>query len=238
MHTTYPTIKLITMRYLLFPLLFLAFSCNNEKTILLPEIVHADVTEVADVSPIYIFYDETKTDSLELNRANVITSTNWLVNVDKRLSLGQVIPQIIVLQDKKRNAEVNKSQNSKNYYTCNDTSIKNLGFLDFTNVIYKINYVSPNISADYDNPKEKRIIIDFKSARDIKFVSIFKDSIIKKSSLEHLKKDIETLPQDTSYEFFLNINDQLNFQDYITFKATLSKVNSSKMTINENEFIY
>ncbi|MGC1630824.1 MAG: hypothetical protein WA749_01810 [Gelidibacter sp.] len=226
------------MKYLLLPLLFLTFSCNNEKTILLPEIVHADVTEVLDVSPIYIFYDETKTDSLELNRANLITSTNWLVNVDKRLTLGQIIPQIIVLQDKKRNAEAQKNENSRNYYTCNDTSIKNLGFLDFTNVIYKTNYVSPNISADYDNPREKRIIIDFKNARDIKLVSVFKDSIIKKSSLERLKEDIEGLPQDASYELFLNINDQLNFQDYITFKATLSKVNSSKVTINENEFIY
>lgn len=226
------------MKYLLLPLLFLTFSCNNEKTILLPEIVHADVTEVLDVSPIYIFYDETKTDSLELNRANLITSTNWLVNVDKRLTLGQVIPKIIVLQDKKRNAELHKSENSKNYYTCNDISIKNLGFLDFTNVIYKMNFVSPNISADYDNPREKRIIIDFKNASDIKLVSIFNDSIIKKTSLELLKEAIEGLPQDASYEFFLNINDDLDFQDYITFKATLSKVNSSKLTINENEFIY
>lgn len=226
------------MKHLLLPLLFLIFSCNNEKTILLPEIVHADVTEVLDVSPIYVFYDETKADSLELNRANLITSTNWLVNVDKRLTLGQVIPKIIILQDKKRSAEIDKSVNSKNYYTCNDTSIKNLGFLDFTNVIYKTNYVLPNLSADYENPREKRIIIDFKSAKDIKLVSIFKDSIIKKTSLDHLAEDIEALPQDVSYELYLNINDQLNFQDYITFKSTLAKVKASKVTINENEFIY
>lgn len=226
------------MKYLLLSLAFLTFSCNNEKTILLPEIVASTVTEVLDVSPIYLFYDETKKDSIELNRANMITSTNWLVNVDKRLTLGQAIPEIIVLQDKKRKAEAKKSENSRNYYTCNDTSIKNLGFLDFTEVIYKTNYVLPNISPDYDNPREKRIIIDFRNAKDIKFVSIFKDSIIKKTTLQNLKEDIEGLPQEASYEFFLNINDNLNFQDYITFKSTLSKVNSSKVTINENEFIY
>lgn len=226
------------MKYLMLPLVFLIFSCNNEKAILLPEIINADVTEVLDVSPIYIFYDETKTDSLELNRANMITSTNWLVNVDKRLTLGQIIPKIMILQDKKRNAEIHKSENSKNFYTCNDTGIKNLGFLEFTNVIYKTNNVLPNISPDYENSREQRIIIDFKSIGDIKLVSVFKDSIIKKTSLPNLKEAIEELPHNASYEFFLNINDQLNFQDYITFKSTLSKVNSSQVTINENEFIY
>lgn len=226
------------MKYLLLPLIFLIFSCNTEKTILLPEIVHADVTEVLDVSPVYIFYDETKTDSLELNRANMITSTNWLVNVDKRLLLSQVIPKIMMLQDKKRNAEIHKNEHSRNYYTCNDTDIKNLGFLDFTKVIYKTNYVAPNISSDYDNPKEKRIIIDFKNMNDIKLVSVLKDSVIKKTSLQSLKDELEGLSKDASYELFLNINDDLNFQDYITFKSTLSKLNSSRITINENEFIY
>ena len=225
------------MKYLLLCLVFLTLSCN-EKTILLPEITDAAVTEVLDVSPIYLFYDETKKDSIELNRANVITSTNWLVNVDKRITLGQAIPKIILLQDKKRKAESKKTENSKNYYTCNDTSIKNLGFLDFTEVIYKTNYVLPNISPDYDNPKEKRIIIDFRTATDIKLVSIFKDSVIKRTSLQHLTETIEGLPQEASYTFFLNINENLNFQDYITFKASLSKINSFKVIINENEFIY
>lgn len=226
------------MKYFSLLLLLLTFSCANEKTILLPEIAHSDIAKVLDVSPIYIFYDEGKTDSLELNIANLITSTNWLINVDRRLTVGQVIPKIMVLQDKKRDAEVNKKENSKNYYTCNDRSIKNLGFLDFTKVIYKTNYVLPNISADFANPREKRIIIDFRSARDIKLVSIFNDSVVKRSTLQSLKENIEELPQNASYEFFLNINDQLSFQEYITFKSTLSQINESKMTINENEFIY
>ncbi|WP_051209815.1 hypothetical protein [Gelidibacter mesophilus] len=226
------------MKYSRFLLLLLVFSCNHEKTILLPEVINSDITEVLDISPIYIFYDETKKDSLELNKNNIISTTNWLINVDRRLTLSQVIPEIILLQDKKRNAEIHKNVNSKNYYTCNDTSIKNLGFLDFTKVIYKTNYVLPNLSADYENPREKRIIIDFRSAEDIKLVTIFKDSVIKKTSLQSLKEDLAALPQDASYEFFLNINDQLNFQDYITFKSALSKVKSNNVVINENEFIY
>ena len=226
------------MKYLLISLLFLTFACNREKTVLLPEIVDADVTEVLDVSPLYFFYDVTKTDSLEINRGNMITSTNWLVNIDKRLTLAQIIPDIIVLQEKKRSAESNKTKNSKNYYTCNDTSIKNLGFLDFTDVVYRPDNVMPSTSPEYDNPTEKRVIIDFKNITDIKLVSLLNDSIIKETSIQNLKMDIEALPQNTSYEFYLNFNKTLSFQDYISFKSTLFKINSSKMTINENEFIY
>ncbi|HUH28591.1 hypothetical protein [Gelidibacter sp.] len=226
------------MKYLSLLLLLLTFSCNNEKTILLPEIENAEITEVHDISPIYIFYDESRTDSLELNRNNIISTTNWLVNIDKRLTLGQVIPKIVVLQEKKRNAEVHKNENSKNYFTCNDTSIQNLGFLEFTKIIYKMNSILPNVSSDYYNSKEKRIILDFRTPNDIKFVTLYNDSIIKKSTIKTLKNDLELLPKETVYDLVLSINDQLTFQDYITFKSTLSKIKSPNVTINENEFIY
>lgn len=226
------------MKYLSLLVLLLLFSCNHEKTILLPEIEHADITEVTDISPIYIFYDEEKTDSLELNRNNVISTTNWLVNIDKRLTLGQVIPKIIQLQDKKRNAELNKNENSKNYYTCNDTSIQNLGFLEFTPIIYKMNSVLPNVSSDYANSKEKRIILDFKTPNDIKFVAIYNDSVIQNSTIKTLKNDLETMIKEIDYDLILRMDDQLTFQDYITFKATLSNLKLPNVTVNENEFIY
>ena len=33
---------------------------------------------------------------------------------------------------------MHKNENARNFYTCNDTSIKNLGFIDFTEVYYKL----------------------------------------------------------------------------------------------------
>ena len=49
------------------------WSCANEKTIQLPEINGAKITELQDVSAAYLFYDETQPDSLELNRKNLIS---------------------------------------------------------------------------------------------------------------------------------------------------------------------
>ena len=96
--------------YLLFALFMV--SCNNERVLQLPEIENAEITEVLDVSPAYIFYDETQSDSTLFNRKNLIGTTNWLVNVDKRLTLKQAIPHIKYLQDKKDNSS-HKNKNAK-----------------------------------------------------------------------------------------------------------------------------
>ncbi len=126
------------MRYRILLIFVLCFNCKNERVLQLPEIKNTKVTQVLDVSPAYIFYDETQPDSTLLNRKNLISTTNWLVNVDKRLTLKQAIPQIKFLQDKKRNAQMHKNENAKNYFTCNDTSINNLGFVEFTHIDYHI----------------------------------------------------------------------------------------------------
>ena len=83
---------------------------------------------------------------IELNRKNLIITTNWLVNVDKRLTLDQAIPSIIFLQDKKRNAKMHRNDNAGNYYTCHDIAINNLGFLDFTNVYYHQENITEYVS--------------------------------------------------------------------------------------------
>ena len=61
------------MKKLLYLLLATAFlSCNNERVLQLPEIESAEIIEVLDVSPAYIFYDETQPDSTLFNRKNLI----------------------------------------------------------------------------------------------------------------------------------------------------------------------
>ncbi len=95
----------------------LILSCSKDKSVLLPEIQNASITEITDISPAYIFYDETQPDSVELNRKNLIGTTNWLFNVDKRLTLEQAMPKIMFLQDKKRNKQMRKNENARNYFT-------------------------------------------------------------------------------------------------------------------------
>ncbi|MDN3492814.1 hypothetical protein [Winogradskyella bathintestinalis] len=230
------------MRITLLLLIICCYSCNNERTLLLPEIENAEVTEVLDMSPAYIFYDETQPDSTLLNRKNLIITTNWLVNVDKRLTLRQAIPKIILMQEKKRNSELHKNEDAKNYFTCNDTKIENLGFLEFTDVSY-IHESSSNFDKKSSSIKlQKAIIIEVNSLNEIKLFTDSSDNPQSKTtnSIE-LIVDLQNIFQTGNSmitPIILNFNKNISFQDYISIKSELIKLKSEQFKIENNEFIY
>lgn len=236
------------MRFIYLLLILCCFSCNNERVLLLPEIENAEVTEVLDVSPGYIFYDETQPDSTLLNRKNLIITTNWLINVDKRLTLRQAMPHIKFLQDKKRNAEMHKNEDAKNYFSCNDTSIGNLGFLEFTDVNYELIHVSRDsirFHAAKSNPAETSVISELLTPES--YLVIKKEN---KADFENLispilqqKKDSALALPDENMKilgFSINIyfDENLSFQDYISIKSKFEKLNTAKLKIITNEFIF
>ncbi|AUC82246.1 hypothetical protein [Lacinutrix sp. Bg11-31] len=217
------------MKKLLIVLSVIVLLGCSDKSVLLPEIENATITEITDVSPAYIFYDETKPDSLELNKGNLIISTHWLVNVDKRLTLKQVIPSIIELQEKKRNSS-HKNESARNYYTCNDTSIKNLGFLDFTDVVYVYE------SKEFD--LKNNISLAFIDTNRIQILAL--DSLDQETSMPNLASQLEEVLSKNENTKTLNLafNQKLSFQDYITFKSKLSQLNLENTIINNEEYLF
>ena len=239
MYKTNTTIALMKYLYVL-ALALLMFSCGNEKSVLLPELENAKVTEILDVSPAYLFYDETQPDSLELNRKNLIGTTNWLFNVDKRLTLEQAIPKITFLQNKKRNAEVHKNENAKNYYTCNDTSIQNLGFIEFTDVVYQ------NVSLqDYFRDKKRHetmsLALNVISINNYSLESFSNENSNTEvfSKIEDVINKIKThFKTEQDLKLYSLFHSKLSFQEYITIKSKIQDIENEGIPIDKNEFIY
>jgi hypothetical protein len=127
------------MKYLFGIILLLCVSCENKEDILLPKADRTVVKEVADLSPIYIFFRVKGKDTLaEVNRKNSIITTNWILNIDKRLPLRLVIPEVMKLQQRKREEKEHRNELALNYYSYADSIGKNLAFIPFTNVYYKM----------------------------------------------------------------------------------------------------
>lgn len=213
-------------------------SCAQDKLLQLPEISHSEISKINDVSAAYLFYDETKTDSVELNRRNLISSTNWLINVDKRLTLNQVIPHIKFLQEKKRNSS-HKKENSKNYFTCNNTSKKNLGFIEFTDV----NYYFENEYEYFKDIKKPLIFgsLDIISLDEI-YISLIEGGHILNEfgtfNISNLNENLKEFITEYELPTFILVNSKLSFQDYIIVKSKLLKLDNKHIKIFEDELIY
>src|SRR3954470_13744549 len=127
------------MKYYSLIIFLLLLSCGNKEDILLPKSNVTIVSNVEDHAPIYIFFRTKGKDTLaEVNRKNSIISTNWIFNIDKRLPLKLVIPEVMKLQEKKRGESAHKNEKAENYYSYADSIGKNLAFLPFTKVYYKM----------------------------------------------------------------------------------------------------
>ena len=223
--------------YILLITTALVFSCEKEKAIQLPELSHSEITDIKDVSAAYLFYDESRPDSVELNRKNLISTTNWLINVDKRLTLKQVIPNIKFLQSKKQNAG-HKNEHAKNYFTCNDTSRKNLGFIEFTDVVYLEESTEAYLSKISDlNYTSKTKVISFNPKEAISIINTRFEPFIIQSKKTELLNEIKKIDA-VETKIYLNFNQNLLFQDYITYKSILLEANLDFAEISNKEFLH
>lgn len=221
-------------------LLFMTFflSCGEEKTVILPEINQSKLTEIHDVSAGYLFYDETKKDSAALNRKNLISTTNWLINVDKRLTLKQAIPHIKYLQNKKDDSS-HKKEGIKNYFTCHDTSKNNLGFIEFTNIVYIetdfLTFSKINNSLDFH-----QIHIKFLLNGSVVITLNSENPVVINSNTLSFLNDINTRIQNkqNASKVLLSFDKNMTFQAYITVKDLLISHKNESVLILNTQFIY
>ena len=210
------------MKYFTMIVLFMLFSCGNKEAVLLPKASTTIVKNVVDLSPIYIFFRTKDKDTLaEVNRKNSIISTNWILNVDKRLPLRHAISEIIKLQQKKREEKAHKNEKAENYYSYADTIEKNLAFIPFTDVYYKLEKPKSGVAVFFT--KNNEILVD--------------DSVVKQ---EELQAYLNKLPSRTSNEYVFCFDKNMTFGNYIQNKIFINslKLSSSEFNKKHEEFIF
>ena len=204
------------MKYFSLVFLFLLFSCGNKEDIFLPKSNVTIVSNVVDHSPIYIFFRTKGKDTLvEVNRKNSIITTNWILNIDKRLPLRLVIPEVMKLQEKKRNEVAHKNELAENYYSYADSIGKNMAFLPFTKVYYKM-----------EKPKYG-VVVFFDKNNDV----WVKGLIIKKDKLESF---INEFVGEKASDCLCCFSKDLSYGNYIQDEIFIQSLKIE----NKEEFIY
>ncbi len=167
------------MKYFCLVILFVLFSCGNKEAVLLPKSNVTLVLNIVDHSPIYIFFRTKGKDTLaEVNRKNSIISTNWILNIDKRLPLRLVIPEVMKLQEKKRGDSAHKNELAENYYSYADSIGKNMAFLPYTKVYYKMEKPKFGVIVYFD--KKNQIWVNNLMIKKNKLESFLNEFIVRK----------------------------------------------------------
>ena len=209
------------MKKILFSLLLISLLSCGKKEVQLPQLDETVVTDVKDHSPIYMFFEANENDTLiDVNRSNSISSTNWLFNIDKRLPLKLVIPEIQKLQAKKEKSS-HKKEGSENYFTYMDKEKKTLAFLPFTSVEYKLK--------SFDEKNLEFYLLKnnfFRIGDDIKSIDKLNDFINKVSS-------------ENQSRIIFSFDKQMSFERYMDYKIIIKNLDiSKKILTTDKEFIY
>lgn len=208
------------MKYISLLIIFLFISCAKKQDVLLPKANVSIVKNVEDHSPIYIFFKTEEKDTIaEVNRKNSIISTNWIFNIDKRLPLKLIIPEVIKLQEKKRSDSAHKNEKAHNYYSYADSVGKNLAFLPFTNVYYKM------------NKPEFGILIFFTKTNSIFVNGVSVDKV-------DLQNYLTNLDSDKPNKLMFSFEKDMSFENYIQNKIWVGRLKLPDYNLTNEEFIF
>lgn len=218
--------------------MFLTFISCKKEDVQLPKSNKTVLKDIQDHSPVYMFFKTKEKDTIiEVNRRNTISSTNWIYNIDKRLPLKLVIPEVIKLQEKKKNSE-HKKEGALDVYSYADSIGKNLAFLPFTDVSYLFD---KDFSKFYiiDNSKMylqfQNFSINFNKENKI---TVDGNDVERAELIEFLKDFVPFTSQGKTAMLHLNFEKNLSYDQYIQNKVLLHEILSEKIVFSPIEFIY
>lgn len=145
-------------KYLVLLIAFGIVSCEGKKEIQLPKADRTIIGDVKEHSPIYIFFKVEGKDTIaDVNRKNAIVSTNWIFNIDKRLPLKLVMPELIKLQAKK-DKSIHKNEAAENYFSYANDKKKTLAFLPFASLKFKLE--KPKSGVEIYFTKDDKVLVN------------------------------------------------------------------------------
>ncbi len=215
------------MKNLLLILLFFLIlgSCTN-KTIQLPQIAISGESEIQNHSQIWVFYKYDKDKiKAEINKNNTISTTHWIINMDKRLPLNEVIPVFQMIKAKRAKKSIHSAEGMKDYVSYSDTSNNKIALFSIDSIQYII--------------LKKSEIIQIEKEKQCDYVIEFSKESIKINQKEYsLDKWNKSVLDSLSLGCVqLQFDEKLTYQKYLSYRLQLNSFLSDDLVVEYTEYI-
>ncbi len=216
-------------------------SCKP-KNIKIPVNDNPGLHEIWDNSPVYILRKIEGEDTIaDIKLGQTISSTKWLVAVDKRLTLKQLLPAFKKLYSKRRKVSIHSDGKGKLYFSYMDSLQHKVSFVEATdlNLIPDI-YTSEKYFKQYTqaDPEFKKLHLYFYPDKIVLNDSIKLNSDVSKKELLKTIKGVENQHDTMFYKIYLNFDKQTNFDRFLNYYTFIKNNTLPKKQLSSKIFIF
>jgi len=209
-------------------IIILTFSISSckKKTLELPIIPISGITAISNFSEIWVFYNSTEEKrKAVINKNNTISTTNWIINIDKRLTMKEVVPVLEMIKTKRAKKSIHSAEGVKNYLSYANEKDKNISLFSNDSIQYMIldksgfDDLSYHYNADYIlKLNELNFEINDKAYEYNKFN----------------KELFDSLPTEKMHLFF---HSNISYNRYLEIRIKVEKTTEGKFEIDPTEYM-
>jgi hypothetical protein len=196
----------------------LLVSCTK-KIVFLPQINVTGETAIQNHSEIWVYYNESSKQA-DVNKNNLITTTHWILNMDRRLSMAEITPIFQMVKAKRAKKSMHNAEGMRDYIGYSNTLDKNVSAFRIDSISY---IMLPKSEMKTLNANNTCTIIDFKP-----------------NSIHINEKELTLEAWNTSVIdsikgcIQLQYDQRISYQKYMEYRLSISK----KLEIENIEYIY
>jgi len=225
----------------LFSVIFI--SCTHKKEIKLPLNNNPGIHEVWNNSPVYILLQTKGKDTMaDLKLGQTISTTHWLVAIDKRLKLEKLINPLEKILSKRHKKGIHSDGTKKAYFSYMDTMQKKVSFVDFDSIeIMPEIFTSKSYFKKYyktDGDYNKTHVQITPRQVIINDSLIFTEPVDNKKLLNTYMRAIAHRMNENRNSVYLNFNEKINFDRFLNYYSFFKNNPPPKGDINRRIFIF
>ncbi len=225
----------------LFPLIFI--SCGKKTDVKVPLNDNPGIHEIWDNSPVYILLKVEGNDTIaDLKLGQTISSTDWLVAVDRRLKMKDLVKPLQKILKKRHKKSIHSDGTKKAYFTYMDTLQKKVSFVDFDSIeIMPLIYTSGSYFKKYfktDAQFNKTHITVSPGKLVINDTIQLNEPIDKVKLLNVYLRHIVHKMDEKRNGVYLNFDQNISFDRFLNYYSFFKNNPPPKGEINQRIFIF